>query len=343
MLQAVLRIANFGTAGPAKLIGGFGVDLSTSGPESSVLTHFACPRCKDQLEPAGERDWRCMNTACRYHTETFPTAGGAPALIDFEHSVVTRESVIDTGAAPPLERRPGFISRIMRPLAPKPKATMDSTQNFLAAVKALTPTPRILVIGGGRIGYGAEALYEDPDVELVSTDIYPTALTQALADAHALPCKDGHFDGIWIQAVLEHVLEPTKVVDEIHRALKPDGVVYAETPFMSQVHEGAYDFTRFSKSGHRWLFRHFETIEDGVTAGAGTTLLWSIGYFAAALFRSYKLKKLSAVPFFWLPYLDNIMSQKHSEDGANAVYFLGRRADRSITPAEAISAYTGAQ
>ena len=33
------------------------------------------------------------------------------------------------------------------------------------------------------------------------------------------------FDGVMIQAVLEHVLEPTRVVAEIHRVLKPDGLL----------------------------------------------------------------------------------------------------------------------
>ncbi|CAH2407660.1 hypothetical protein MES5069_620012 [Mesorhizobium escarrei] len=32
---------------------------------------------------------------------------------------------------------------------------------------------------------------------------------------------------------------------------------------MQQVHEGAYDFTRFTELGHRWLFRRFETISRG--------------------------------------------------------------------------------
>jgi ubiquinone/menaquinone biosynthesis C-methylase UbiE len=69
-----------------------------------------------------------------------------------------------------------------------------------------------------------------------------------VADGHQLPIADGSVDGVWIQAVLEHVLDPSIVVQEIHRVLTPGGVVYAETPFMQPVHEGAYDFTRFSLS-----------------------------------------------------------------------------------------------
>ena len=33
------------------------------------------------------------------------------------------------------------------------------------------------------------------------------------------------FDGVWIQAVLEHVLEPETVVAQIHRVMRSSGLV----------------------------------------------------------------------------------------------------------------------
>ena len=74
-------------------------------------------------------------------------------------------------------------------------------------------------------------------------------------------------DAVICQAVLEHVLEPASAVSEIHRVLRRDGLVYAETPFMQQVHERAYDFSRFTQSGHRWLFRRFSEISAGPIGG----------------------------------------------------------------------------
>jgi hypothetical protein len=51
--------------------------------------------------------------------------------------------------------------------------------------------------------------------------------------------------------------------------LRTKGVVYDETPCMKHVHEGPYDFTRFTASGHHYLFKNFSQICSGVTAGAG--------------------------------------------------------------------------
>ena len=98
-----------------------------------------------------------------------------------------------------------------------------------------------------------------------------------------MPLQSNSFDGVWIQAVLEHVVEPSKVVSEIYRVLKTHGIVYAETPFMQQVHEGAYDFTRYTVLGHRYLFKDFEMIGIGGNKGPELVLAWAFRYFVWAL------------------------------------------------------------
>jgi hypothetical protein len=61
------------------------------------------------------------------------------------------------------------------------------------------------------------------------------------------------------------------------------GVVYAKTPFMQQVHECAFDFTRFTEVGHRRLFRRFDDIDRGVAVDPASALLWAAGYFARSV------------------------------------------------------------
>ena len=154
-----------------------------------------------------------------------------------------------------------------------------------------------------------------------------------------MPLADGSVDGVVIQAVLEHVLEPTVVAKEIHRVLRSGGIVYAATPFLQLVHEGPYDFTRFTDSGHRYLFRSFERIDSGSVAGAGTALWWSIDYFVRALTRSVPLGRIMALCFFWLSHADRILDPKHSVDGASSVFFLGCKTEVPITEAEIIDYY----
>ena len=172
--------------------------------------------------------------------------------------------------------------------------------------------------------------------------IYASPLTHFVADAHRIPLADASVDAVWIQAVLEHVLDPWQVVAEIHRVLRDGGVVYAETPFLQQVHEGPYDFTRFTESGHRWLFRRFEAIDSGVVMGTASQLLWSVEHLFRGLFRSVRAGRIAALLLFWLRWFDSLIPAPYAVDAASAVFFLGRKTDEAIRPAEIVGYYQGA-
>jgi hypothetical protein len=99
---------------------------------------------------------------------------------------------------------------------------------------------------------------------------------------------------------------------------------------MQQVHERAYDFSRFTQSGHRWLFRQFAEISAGPVAGAGVAFIWSIRYFARALGAGDKLSLLLSLPFFWIRFLDKLAWGRAVADAASGFFFLGRRAEQAI-------------
>lgn len=271
------------------------------------------------------------------------TVDGVPVLVDFENSVLSENHINESGLASPVDcNKYSGLSGLAKKLVSRDiKATVQNVEILLKEV-ANKPSSKVLIVGGGAIGNGMSAFYNDPDIELISFDIYASTNVQFVADAHNIPLSDESVDFVIIQAVLEHVLEPIKVVDEIHRVLKHDGVVYAETPFLQQVHEAAYDFTRFTESGHRYLFKKFETIYSGVAGGAGTALMWSIEYFFRGLFRSKLVGKLAKLSFFWLQYMDQWLPTPYAIDAASGVYFMGKKSTVEITPSQIISHYQGA-
>ena len=304
---------------------------------------FICPRCASPVR-LSEGAWRCEGAACRYAEEAFPVVAGVPALVDFERSVLDADRLRSVGGASEVARSrfAGPLRRLLHPAnttAPRNVARMVGL--LRADAERTGRQPRILVVGGGTIGDGLEELYADPTIDLVSFDVYASPAVQFIGDGHAIPIADGSLDGVIVQAVLEHVLEPTVVAAEIQRVLRVGGIVYADTPFLQQVHEGAYDFTRFTDSGHRYLFRGFERIDSGSVAGAGTALRWSVDYFVRALTRSVPAGRIVSLCFFWLSYLDRFLDPRHSVDAASSVFFLGRRTERSISGADVIDYYQG--
>ena len=295
-----------------------------------LYTMLRCPRCRSAIE----RDpVRCSNPSCGY-AAGFPEQRGQPVLIDFETSIIGPQT-FESGPGTVLPRfeRGSAIGRFLYRLTyGTNEAAARQTAEMVKQLRRVADAPLVLVIGGGTIGSGARPLYEAPGVTVIGTDIYASDHTALVSDGHRLPFADGSFDGVMIQAVLEHVLQPQQVVDEIHRVLKPGGIVYADTPLLQQVHEAGYDFTRFTFSGHRWLFRRFDEIQAGMAGGPGIALLWSISYFVRALGGSPALAALIAAPFFWVRLLDRFARRRAGLDAASAVFFLGARSERELHP-----------
>lgn len=303
--------------------------------------------------------YRCPRTGLPLHREDdalvaqdrrYPIIAGAPVLVDFDASLLDRDTVLRSGGGSPVERPRyrGAGGLIKRLLSPAKKSTRDNVARLIRLLdpgpaEPETRTPLVLVVGGGSVGQGMQDLYDHPRLRLAAFDIYHSPAAQFIADAHAIPLQGGAVDAVVIQAVLEHVLQPDQVVAEIWRVLRPGGLVYAETPFLQHVHEGAYDFTRYTESGHRYLFRRFALIASGTSGGAGTQLLWSIDYFARGLFRSRRAGKLFKLAFVWLRLFDRLIPESYASDAASGTYFLGRKADGAISPGEIVAFYRGAQ
>ncbi|KOG34312.1 class I SAM-dependent methyltransferase [Streptomyces resistomycificus] len=307
---------------------------------------LVCPRCRSDLaeRPDG---LHCTSADCACHSPTpappaFPLAGRWPVLVDFGHSVVGRDTVASlarhANARGGADALPAPLRRVIKP------PNRVAARNIDLLLRALPgPAPKLLVVGGATVGNGVGAAYRDARVRVIGFDIAAGPVTQFVADAHQVPLRTGSVDGVLVQAVLEHVLDPVAVVAEIHRVLRDDGLVYAETPFLQQVHAGAHDFTRYTASGHRYLFRRFEELAAGPVTGPGTQLLWSVDHLVRGLTRHALPGRAARAALFWLRGLDRLVPADFAQDDASALYFLGRRRDRQMTEDEIVDYYRGAQ
>lgn len=208
-------------------------------------------------------------------------------------------------------------------------------------------SPRVLVIGGSILGQCMESLMNTATLDLVESDVSFGPRTMLICDAHNIPFEDESFDGVIAQAVLEHVVDPFRCCEEIHRVLKDQGVVYAETPFMQQVHGGRYDFTRFTHLGHRRLFRNFDEIDSGALSGPGMALAWSYQYFLLSFTTSRTLRILiiifTSLTSFFLKYFDYYLINKPGAlDAASGIYFIGTKTKHVLSDQDLIKGYRGA-
>ncbi len=276
----------------------------------------------------------------------YPVVHGVPVLIADERSLFNVADYLGE-QAPTMEERASSLARRLPNLSSPGK----SHENYARLAQLVTADAagrraRVLVVGGQIAGVGAEPLLDRDDVDVVETDVALGPRTKVVCDGHDLPFADGSFDAVIYQAVLEHVLDPVRCVEEARRVLRPGGYVYAETPFMQQVHGGAYDFTRFTPLGHRRLFRWFDEIAAGTQGGPATALGWSIQYLllgmAGANRPARALARVVALLFFWLKYLDRWVENTPSgPDGAWGSYFLGRLRESPLDDRAIVRGFRG--
>ncbi len=70
-----------------------------------------------------------------------------------------------------------------------------------------------------------------------------------------LPFGDASFDGVVLKDVLEHLSQPTAVVREVRRVLRPGGVVFASSPDAQRWVWDDYTHVRpFTRKAFRFLF-----------------------------------------------------------------------------------------
>jgi SAM-dependent methyltransferase len=307
--------------------------------KKDTIESLRCPKSGSKLIKVNDRLIAELST----EPIEYEFVGDCPVLIDFEKGILKKEGIETLSTYIDQYEYTGFLKFLRGFVSPPQKETFENVQRLTKLLLAHKKTARVLIVGGGTIGQGIECLYQDARIEIVSFDIYVSPNVQFVADGHNIPLPDDSFDAVIVQAVLEHVLEPTTVVSEIYRVLKPDGIVYAETPFLQHVHEGAYDFTRYTESGHRYLFKNFELINSGSCGGAGTQLLWSIDNFVRGVFRSRRVGKVIKLGFFWLQYFDRIIPESYNIDAASGVFFLGRKQSAVINGNEVIAHYKGSQ
>jgi len=314
--------------------------MSTLSAASADL--LRCPRCKGPLRRDGEQ-LICLSDAC---ATAYPVIDGAPVLINEANSVFSLADFTGQRSTY-FNLRPGRAARLLDRLTPRTSLNVRAEANYRRLgelLAAQSPAPRALVLGGSILGQGIDALLATSGIDLIESDVSWGPRASLICDAHDIPFADGSLDAVVAQAVLEHVVDPHAAVEEIYRVLKPDGLIYAETPFMQQMHGGRYDFERFSYWGHRRLFRRFTEVDSGVACGPAMALAWSWTYFLRSFARSkwvrHILSWIGSVTSFWLLPFDRLLAARpNAIPAASGYFFLGRKSDQTLSDRELIASY----
>ncbi|MBL8857473.1 MAG: methyltransferase domain-containing protein [Planctomycetes bacterium] len=303
---------------------------------AACIELYRCPKCRERLLSQDG------SLACARCAALYPIVDGVPVLIAESQSVFRLADF--TGRRDTFFAREPLLRRLVYAVLPDMSKNRVAPANYRLFSTLLfenAERPRVLILGGSILGTGMQEFRAQSQIEFIDSDVAFGPLTKLVCDAHDLPFEDGSIDGVVAQAVLEHVSDPYRVCAEIHRVLKPKGLVYAETPFLQPAHSTPYDFHRFTHIGYRRVFRSFGVIGMGPVGGPGQALghLWE--HFLSCFFTARPLRALmlvfARITGFWLKYLDGFLNKrKAAMHGAFGLFILARRNEKPLTDREVV-------
>lgn len=296
-----------------------------------LIDRLACPVCR--LAVRGGNG----GVACTGCGRVFPVRDGVPIMLDDE----SRSALSDRMASAENARlrarlaRHGWLLRVLQKTRPPhPFLFLKGRTNrerFGSMLTIDAEQPVTLDIGSGIsaganiAGLSSAVLNGRIGLEI---DYSPTA--HVVGDAHKLPFLDGRIDGVMIQGVLEHVVDPAGIVSEIYRVLRPGGALYVDVPFLQHYHQDPEDYRRYTLQGLRQLFERFEEKDSGVSAGPSSALCDFLTEYPAVWFGNpaiyWGIKWIMGWLVLPIRLLDYFLAgRSRAASLAGALYFLGRK------------------
>ncbi len=273
-----------------------------------------CLNCQGFLKDSG------MNLKCTNCSKEYIKSGNSIVFFEsksfFSKGKVGTDSVIFR-IKNYLKRNPKIFKFLYHLIYPPVGKT---AKNF---VESLPKESLIINLGSGVMSI---------DPRVIDIDYMPYPNVSVVADVARLPFRDESLDAVISESLLEHVADPDKVVAEVKRVLRPNGLIYIVTPFMLGFHSSPNDYRRWTTEGLKELWKGFNPEELGVAFGptsAMTTLIveWlaMILSFGSKILYQFLLLffMVFLIPINWLDFI--LARYKFSSNNAMALYFIGRK------------------
>ncbi len=245
-----------------------------------------CPACRAPL------DWSAAAVRCSGCGIQYPLVDGVPVLLAPAEESPHLDDRWYTGARTVVS---GRLAAALEPYRDTLRPTLThktrQSNDLVGRFAASFPADSLVVnIGAGETDYGPHVL---------NVELEPGPHVDVVGVAERLPLADGCARGVILMAVLEHVQDAERALEESRRVLVPGGRLLVDVPFIQGYHASPADYRRFTEQGLRALLERegFEIEDSGVAVGPGSAMAWVTSEFLALLLSgrsagAYRLAKL---------------------------------------------------
>lgn len=170
--------------------------------------------------------------------------------------------------------------------------------------------------------------------DAVCVDIAAGPNVDVVADSHSLPLEDSSFDLVICTGTLNLCRDPERVLLEMHRILRPNGLIHLEVGMFQPYNPEPEDYWRWTLPGLRLLHERvgFSEVRSGAHIGPMSALATSSMYLTGRVFEGPGLipkavRAASHVVFGPMKYLDGLISADKlaRTPFAYGIYYVGRK------------------
>ena len=137
----------------------------------------------------------------------------------------------------------------------------------------LSAGSHVLDLGGHKSPKRGRFNIEEHELQVRYANLSASHRPDVQADAAMLPFKDESFDVVVCAETLEHVLDPVRVMREVYRVLRRQGILLMTVPFLFPIHADPYDYCRYTD--HYWR-EHLQKVGFLEVAVEEQGLFWSV-------------------------------------------------------------------
>jgi ubiquinone/menaquinone biosynthesis C-methylase UbiE len=257
----------------------------------------------------------------------YPSVGSLGSNKGFYCQVLRNSSKFDQSSKIVFRTRRGWRKEITLLELAEDRTQRYSTPKLYKKFREILSkleNPKILDIGG-RARSGLDWRKYFSNFEYTILDIVNGDNVDVVGDAHKLSeyFASNSFDAIYSCAVFEHLLMPWKVVLEMNKCMKIDGVALIYTHQTIGMHDLPWDFFRFSDSSWDALFNKETGFEIIAREMDGESYVlpfiyriekelaeYSAGFEGSAVL----VRKISNTTLNWDVSLENVIYSNYPED-----------------------------
>lgn len=191
-----------------------------------------------------------------------------------------------------------------------------STRNLDRLCRENATSKRTLVVHSEDVDYkpffpNAFAVTKRPDKQAdMHVDLF-------YRDLEKIPSES--YEVILCTGLLEHVPDPQRLIDDLHRILTPSGKLIISASAVFSFHEGPNDYFHFTPFSFQHLFKGWSKLESLRGSSQPFETLAILTQRISLQCEIFPLlRPLLDAATFVLPYLDHLIIEQYSVVGSNA-------------------------